>query len=161
VASVLRLEEPTRSWLPRFGQRADSRWGEAGPHIHVHAGATGWAGRGARPLHAVLALTVRAGVGSAMDRAHSVYAPSAGEIASKPRDGLLIVLDDFIASFHPVLDQVEQAVYELEDQVLRTPREAQLQQLSALRQQLSSLHRLWGPARGCGDFLHRVGGAPG
>ena len=91
-----------------------------------------------------------------------MYGTFGGEIASNPALGLLIVLDDFIASFHPVLDQVEQAVYELEDQVLRTAREAQLQQLSALRQQLSSLHRLWEPQReAVATFSIAVGGAPG
>ena len=76
-----------------------------------------------------------------------MYGTFRNEIASNPALGLLIVLDDFIASFHPILDQAEQALYELEDQILRTPREAQLQQLSTLRQQLSSLHRLWEPQR--------------
>src|SRR5262249_36147940 len=76
--------------------------------------------------------------------------------------GLLIVLDDFIASFHPILDQAEQTLYELEDEILRTPREAQLQQLSTLRQQLSSLHRLWEPQReAVATFSLAVGAAPG
>ena len=163
VASVLRLEEPTRSWLPRFGQRARFEMGAKQVRISTFtAGATG----GPVEVHVLFTrswlLTVRAGVGSAMDRAHSVYGTFGGEIASNPALGLLIVLDDFIASFHPVLDQVEQAVYELEDQVLRTPREAQLQQLSALRQQLSSLHRLWEPQReAVATFSIAVGGAPG
>jgi Mg2+ and Co2+ transporter CorA len=163
VASALRLEEPTRSWLPRFGQRARFEMGAKQVRISTFtAGATG------RPVevHVLFTrswlLTVRAGVGSAMDRAHGVYGTFGGEIASNPALGLLIVLDDFIASFHPVLDQVEQAVAELEDQVLRTPCEAQLQQLSALRQQLSSLHRLWEPQReAVATFSIAVGGAPG
>ena len=163
VASVLRLEEPTRSWLPRFGQRARFEMGAKQVRISTFtAGATG----GPVEVHVLFTrswlLTVRAGVGSAMDRAHRVYGTFGGEIASNPALGLLIVLDDFIASFHPVLDQVEQAVAELEDQVLQTPREAQLQQLSALRQQLSSLHRLWEPQRDAvATFSIAVGGAPG
>ena len=107
-------------------------------------------------------LTVRAGAGNAMDRVHRVYGTFRNEIASNPALGLLIVLDDFIASFHPILDQAEQALYELEDQILRTPREAQLQQLATLRQQLSSLHRLWEPQReAVATFSLAVGGVPG
>jgi len=163
VASVLRLEEPTRSWLPRFGQRARFEMGATQVRISTFtAGATG----APVEVHVLFTqswlLTVRAGVGSAMDRAHGVYGTFGGEIASNPALGLLIVLDDFIASFHPVLDKVEQAVYELEDQVLRTPREAQLQQLSILRQQLSSLHRVWEPQReAVATFSVAVGGVPG
>jgi len=163
VASALRLEEPTRSWLPRFGQRARFEMGAQQVRISTFtAGATG------RPIevHVLFTrswlLTVRAGVGSVMDRAHGMYRTFGGEIASNSALGLLIVLDDFIASFHPVLDQLEQALYELEDQVLRTPREAQLQQLSALQQQLSSLHRLWEPQReAVATFSIAAAGAPG
>jgi Mg2+ and Co2+ transporter CorA len=61
-------------------------------------------------------LTVRAAAGNAMDRVHRVYGTFREEIASNPALGLLIVLDDFIASFHPILDQAEQALYELEDE---------------------------------------------
>jgi Mg2+ and Co2+ transporter CorA len=82
-------------------------------------------------------LTVRAGAGNAMDRVHRVFGTFRNEIAANPALGLLIVLDDFIASFHPILDHAEQVLYELEDQILRTPREAQLQQLSTLRHQLT------------------------
>src|SRR5262249_43818514 len=61
-----------------------------------------------------------------------------------------------------VLDQVEQALYQLEDQVLRTPREAQLQELSALQLQLSSLHRLCEPQREAVAALSiAVAGPPG
>src|SRR5262249_10220629 len=148
VASALHVEEPTRSWLPRFGQRARFEIGTQQLRISTFtAGATG------RPIevHVLFTgswlLTVHAGLGSAIDRVHRVYGTFGGEIASNAALGLLVVLNDFIASFHPVLDQLEQALFELEDQVLRTPHEAQLQRLSALQQQLSSLHRLWEPQR--------------
>ncbi len=163
VASVLRIEEPTRSWLPRFGQRA--RFEMRAKQVRISTFTAGPTG-GPVEVHVLFTpswlLTVRAGVGSAMDRAHGVYATFGGEIASNSTLGLLIVLDDFIASFHPVLDQVEQAVAELEDQVLRTPRDAQLQQLSVLRQQLSSLHRVWEPQReAVATFSVAVGGVQG
>jgi Mg2+ and Co2+ transporter CorA len=105
AASALRLEEPTRSWLPRFGQRARFEMGAQQVRISTFtAGATG------RPIevHVLFTrswlLTVRAGVGSVMDRAHGMYRTFGGEIASNSALGLLIVLDDFIASWfsgHP------------------------------------------------------------
>src|SRR5262249_15949369 len=113
VATALRLDEPTSTWLPRFGQRArfqlgahqgripTCRGGGTGGRIEVHVLFT----------HAWL-LTVHARTGNAMDRAHRVYGTFRNEIASDPALGLLIVLDDFIASFHPILDQAEQALYE-------------------------------------------------
>ena len=162
VASALRLEEPMRSWLPRFGQRARF---EMGAHqVRISTFTASGTGRQVEVhvlyTHAWL-LTVRAGVGSAMDRAHRVYGTFSVEIASNSTLALLIVLDDFIASFHPVLDQVEQTLYELEDQILRAPREAHLQQLSALQQQLSALHRLWEPQReAVATFCVAVAGAP-
>jgi len=163
VASALHLEEPTRSWLPRFGQRARFEMGAHQVRISTFtAGLTG----GPVEVHVLFTpswlLTVRSGAGSTMDRAHGVYRTFGSEIESNPALGLLIALDDFIASFHPVLDQVEQALYQLEDQVLRTPREAQLQELSVLQQQLSSLHRLWEPQReAVATFSIAVAGAPG
>jgi magnesium transporter len=163
VASALRLDEPTSTWLPRFGQRARFELGPQQVRISTFtAGATG----GPIEVHVLFThawlLTVRAGAGNAMDRVHRVYGTFRNEIASNPALGLLIVLDDFIASFHPILDQAEQALYELEDQILRTPREAQLQQLATLRQQLSSLHRLWEPQReAVATFSLAVGGVSG
>src|SRR2546427_11493506 len=51
VASVLRLEEPTRSWLPRFGQRARFEMGAKQVRISTFtAGGDGRPGRGDVPF---------------------------------------------------------------------------------------------------------------
>src|SRR5262245_29332513 len=115
VAFALRLDAPTSTWLPRFGPRARF---ELGPHQARLSTFTPGASGGAVVVHELCTpawpLTVRAGAGNAMDRVHRVYGTFRNEIASNPALGLLIVLDDFIASFHPILDQAEQALYQLE-----------------------------------------------
>src|SRR5258705_4184228 len=70
VASVLRLEEPTRSWLPRFGQRARFEMGAKQVRISTFtAVGTGGPGRGHGPFTPSLLLASSAGGGSSLARA--------------------------------------------------------------------------------------------
>src|SRR5262249_19134252 len=82
VATVLRLGDPTRSWLPRFGQRARF---EMGPQVRIStftAGATGSPVEVHVLYTASWLLTVRADVGTVAGRAHAVYGTFGGDIAS-------------------------------------------------------------------------------
>src|SRR2546427_8759727 len=70
VASVLRLEEPTRSWLPRFGQRARFEMGAKQVRISTFtAGGTRGAGEGHGLFPPSPLPAPRAGGGGAMGRA--------------------------------------------------------------------------------------------
>jgi len=74
---------------------------------------------------------------------------------------LPIVLSKCIASFDPLLEQADALLGLLEDQVLRAPKAAQLQQLSGLRKQLGAQRRLWAPQQAAiRNFVVAIGGLP-
>jgi magnesium transporter len=162
VTSVLQIAEPASSWLPRFGQRA--RFEVDGQQIRISTFAAGVSGL---PVEGHILytrswlLTVHAGATNTMERARNMYRVFTDKIAFNHALGLLIVLSEFIASFDPFLEQADELLGALEDQVLRAPKEAQLQQLSGLRKQLWSLHRLWEPQQeAIRNFVVAIGGLP-
>ncbi len=146
VAAALHISEPTLSWLPRFGQRSRlevarqqtriTTWGvgASGLPIEVHVLFTpSWI------------LSVHEGVGSLMDRARSIYQSVVQMIGMRHFLGLLIILTELMESFDPVLERVDKSLYELEEQIIQAPKEAQIEQLMRLRKNLWELHRLWEP----------------
>jgi len=162
VTSLLDIPEPARSWLPRFGQRA--RFEVDGEQIRISTFAAGSSGL---PIegHVLYTrswlLTVHAGATNTMERARNVYRGFTNKLPFNHASALLIVLSEFIASFDLSLEQADEVLGALEDQVLRAPKEAHLQQLSGLRKQLSSLHRLWEPQReAIRNFVIAIGGLP-
>ena len=162
VTSVLKIAEPASSWLPRFGQRA--RFEVDGGQIRISTFAAGVSGL---PIegHVLYTrswlLTVHTGATDSMDRARKMYTVLTDKIAFNRALGLLIVLSEFIASFDLLLEQTDELLGVLEDQVLRDPKEAQLQQLSGLRKQLWPLHRLWAPQQvAVRNFVVALGGIP-
>jgi len=145
VATALHLSEAMSSWLPRFGQRARfetdrqqvriSTWvvGAPGVPIEVHVLFTqSWL------------LTVHAGGGSSMDRARGIYR-NVVETSDAQHLGLFIILTELMASFDPLIEQLDELLYALEGQIIQAPTEAQIEQLVRLRKQLWSLHRIWEP----------------
>jgi len=145
VATALHLSEPISSWLPRFGQRARleadrhqiriSTWGvgASGLPIEVHVLFTqSWL------------LTVHAGGSSSMDWARGIYR-SVVETTEAQQSGLFIILTELVASFNPLIEQLDELLYALEEEVIQAPTEAQVKQLVRLRKQLWSLHRIWEP----------------
>ena len=101
------------------------------------------------------------GATDSMDRARKMYTVLRDKIASNRALGLLIVLSEFIASFDLLLEHADELLGVLEDQVLRDPKEAQLQQLSGLRKQLWPLPRLWAPQQiAVRNFVVALGGIP-
>ena len=162
VALVLQIAEPASSWLPRFGQRP--RFEVDGQQIRISTFAAGVSGT---PIEAHVLytrawlLTVHAGAAATMDRARNMYRVLTDKMAFNRALGLLIVLSEFIASFDPLLEQADELLGALEEQVLQAPKEAQLQQLSGLRKQLWSLHRLWQPQQeAIRNFVVAIGGLP-
>ena len=76
--------------------------------------------------------------------------------------GLLIILAELLASFDPLIEHLDELLYALEEQVIQTPKEAQIDQLVKLRKQLWSLHRIWEPQQGAARQLSfYVKGRPG
>ena len=162
VANALHLSEPMSSWLPRFGQRARfeavlhqariSTWGAgaSGLPIEVHILSTpSWL------------LTVHDGAGNSMDRARGIYREVAQTIEGQPLRGLLIVLSELVASFDPLIEQLDEVLNALEEQIVQTPKEAQIEQLVRLRRRLWSLHRIWQPQQGSAkQFLLSIRGLP-
>ena len=153
VATALHLSEPMSSWLPRFGQRARleadrqqiriSTWviGASGLPIEVHVLFTqSWL------------LTVHAGGGSSMDRARSIYR-NVVDTSEAKRLGLFIIMTELLASFDPLVEHLDELLYALEEQVIRAPTEAQIEQLVRLRKQLWSLHRIWEPQQRAANQL--------
>ena len=53
-----------------------------------------------------------------------------------------------MASFDPLLEHLDELLHSLEEQVLQSPTEEQIEQLVKLRKQLWSLHRIWEPQQG-------------
>lgn len=162
VMSILQIAEPASSWLPRFGQRA--RFEVDGQQIRISTFAAGVSGL---PIegHVLYTrswlLTVHAGATNTMERARNMYRVFTDKIAVNRALGLQIVLIEFISSFDLSLEQADELLGALEDQVLRAPKEAQFQQLSGLRKQLWSLHRLWDPQQAAiRNFVVAIGGLP-
>jgi Mg2+ and Co2+ transporter CorA len=162
VARVLQIAEPASSWLPRFGQRP--RFEVDGQQIRISTFAVEVSGT---PIEAHVLytrswlLTVHAGAATTMQRARNTYRVLTDKSAFNRALGLLIVLSEFIGSFDPLLEQADELLGALEDQVLQAPKEAQLQQLSGLRKQLWSLHRLWQPQQDAiRNFVVAIGGLP-
>ena len=162
VMSILQIAEPASSWLPRFGQRA--RFEVDGQQIRISTFAAGVSGL---PIegHVLYTrswlLTVHAGATNTMERARNMYRVFTDKIAFNRALGLQIVLIEFISSFDLSLEQADELLGALEDQVLRAPKEAQFQQLSGLRKQLWSLHRLWDPQQAAiRNFVVAIGGLP-
>jgi len=162
VARVLQIAEPASSWLPRFGQRP--RFEVDGQQIRISTFAAGISGT---PIEAHVLytrawlLSVHAGAATTMQRARNLYRVLTDKSAFNRALGLLIVLSEFIASFDPLLEQADELLGALEEQVLQAPKEAQLQQLSGLRKQLWSLHRLWQPQQDAiRNFVVAIGGLP-
>jgi magnesium transporter len=163
AATALDLSEPMSSWLPRFGQRARfevsrqqtriSTWGVGASELPVE-------------VHILFTqswlLTVHAGAGSSMDRARSINRYIVQTIEAQHFLGLLIILAELLASFDPLIEHLDESLYALEEQVIQTPKEAQIDQLVKLRKQLWSLHRIWEPQQGATRQLSfYVKGRPG
>jgi len=153
VASALHISEPISSWLPRFGQRARlevdrqqiriSTWGvgASGLPIEVHVLFTqSWL------------LTVHDGCGGSMDRARGIYRNVVQTLEAQ-HSGLLMILTELMASFDPLLERLDELLYALEEQVIRAPTKAQIEQLVRLRKQLWSLQRIWEPQQGAANKL--------
>jgi Mg2+ and Co2+ transporter CorA len=162
VVRVLKIAEPASSWLPRFGQRP--RFEVDGQQIRISTFAAAISGT---PIEAHVLytrawlLSVHAGAATTMQRARNTYRVLTDKSAFNRALGLLIVLSEFIASFDPLLEQADELLGALEEQVLQAPKEAQLQQLSGLRKQLWSLHRLWQPQQeAIRNFVVAIGGLP-
>lgn len=163
VISILQIAEPASSWLPRFGQRG--RFEVDGQQIRISTFAAGVSGL---PIEAHVLytrswlLTVHTGATNTMERARNMlYRVFTDKIAFNRALGLQIVLIEFISSFDLSLEQADELLGALEDQVLRTPKEAQFQQLSGLRKQLGSLHRLWDPQQAAiRNVVVAIGGLP-
>ncbi len=162
VISALQIAEPASSWLPRFGQRA--RFEVDGQQIRISTFAAGVSGL---PIEGHILytrswlLTVHAGAANILERARNRYRVFTERITFNRPLELLIVLSEFIASFDPLLEQTDESLGTLEDQVLRAPKEAQLQQLSGLRKELWLLHRLWEPQReAVRNFVVAIGSLP-
>ncbi|HAM53468.1 MAG TPA: hypothetical protein DCP92_23270 [Nitrospiraceae bacterium] len=163
VTAALRIPEPTSSWLPRFGQRA--RFEVDGQQFRVSTFAVGDSGL---PIEGHLLntpswlLTVHAGAGDSMDRARAMCRALTGKVAFSHAEVVLIILNELMASFDPLLEHTDELLGQLEDQVLQEPKVAQLQQLSELRKQMWSLHRLWEPQyERVRDFALAIGGVHG
>jgi magnesium transporter len=162
VAAALTIPEPTSSWLSRFGQRA--RFEMDREHIRISTFVLGDAGLPIEP-HILFTrswvLTVHSGAGTSMDRARATCRALIGLGDFNLAAVVFIILNELIASFDPLLDHTDELLGELEDQVLRAPKAAQLQQLSGLRKQMWSLHRLWEPQyEKIRDFALAIGVLP-
>jgi Mg2+ and Co2+ transporter CorA len=146
VATALHVSEPTLSWLPRFGQRA--RLETAKQHTRISTWGVGASGLPTE-VHILFTqswlLSVHEGVGSAMDRARSIYKSFVQMMDKRHFMGLIIVLTELMESFDPLLERLDESLYALEEQIIEAPREAQIEQLGRLRKQLWGLHRLWEP----------------
>jgi Mg2+ and Co2+ transporter CorA len=163
VASVLHLSETMSTWLPRFGQRARmetssqqtriSTWGvgASGLPIEVHILFTqSWL------------LTIHDGCGSSMERTRGIFRNVSDAIAAQHFLGLVIMLTELVASFDSSLEHLDELLYELEEQVIQAPKEAQIEQLVRLRKQLWSLHRNLEPQQGAAKHLAlSIKGLPG
>lgn len=153
VSAALHLSEPMSSWLPRFGQRARLELGRQ--QIRISTWGVGTSGLPIE-VHVLFTqswlLTVHTGGGSSMDRARSIYRNVVQTIEAR-HSGLLIILTELMASFDPLLEHLDESLYALEEQVIRTPTEAQIEQLARLRKQLWSLHRIWEPQQGAASKI--------
>ncbi|MGO9107062.1 MAG: magnesium transporter CorA family protein [Dissulfurispiraceae bacterium] len=153
VAAALHLSEQMSSWLPRFGQRARLELGKE--QIRISTWGVGASGMPIE-VHVLFSqswlLTVHAGGGSSMDRARGIYRNVVPTIEAR-HSGLLVILTELMASFDPLLERLDESLYALEEQVIRAPTEAQIEQLARLRKQLWSLHRIWEPQQGAASKL--------
>jgi len=146
AATALNISEPILSWLPRFGQRPRFEVDEDQIRISTFA-----ASASGQPVEAHFLytksrlLTVHSGIGHTMDRARTLISGITARVALGPVAVALLILNELMYSFDPVLEAADGLLNDLEDQVLRVPREEQLLKLSALRKQMWSLHRLWEP----------------
>jgi magnesium transporter len=149
VASALRIDEETGAFLARFGKRA--RVEVAKQRIRLST----WTVEGADRLsevHVLFApsswlLTVGTGAGPTMDRARSVLKLFAESESFDWRIAIIIVLNELLAGFGPLLEQYDDWLDKLEMQILQSPKKALLQELSVLRQQLLAVHRVLVPYR--------------
>jgi len=162
VATALRIPEPTNLWLPRFGQRARFEVDEK--QIRISTFAVGTPGLPTE-VHLLYTrswfLTVHADAGAATDRARAVCRAFSARTTLDPAETVLFVLNEFMSSFSPHLDAADESLGGLEDQILCEPKVAQLQQLSALRKRMWSLHRLWEPQyEAMRNFSLAIGGVP-
>ena len=162
VAKALRIPEPTSSWLPRFGQRPRFEVDETRLRISTFAvGASGLPTEGHLLYSPSWILTVHAGAGASTDRARVICETLNESIASYHATVALIILTEFMAGFNPLLDRIDEQLGELEDQILREPKAVHLQQLSGIRKQTWSVHRLWEPQyESIREFVIAIEGLP-
>jgi len=162
VTTALHVPELTGNWLPRFGQRSRFEVDETQVRISTFAvGSSGLPTEGHLLYTRPWLLTVHTGAGASMDRARVICKTLSEQIASNHAVVALIILNEFMASFDPLLDRTDEMLGELEDQILREPKVAHLQQLSVLRKQMWSLHRLWEPQyETIREFVMAIEGLP-
>jgi len=162
VTTALQTSEPMSSWLQRFGQRSRFEVVDNRARITVFAaGASGLPVEGHVLYTPSWLLTVHNGAGASMDRARDMCKTLASRVKLDPAGVVLLILNEFMSSFGSVLDAADEALGELEDQILQEPKASQLQQLSLLRKQMWSLHMLWEPQyEASKEFSLAVGTVP-
>jgi Mg2+ and Co2+ transporter CorA len=146
VAAALRIAEPTSSWLPRFGQRPRFEVDAKSVRISTFAATgSGLPTEGHFLYTPSWLLTVHVAAGDSMERARTIFKAFPAGIVPGHAEMLLLILSEFMSSFDLLLDVTDESLSALEDEVLRKPKVALLQQLSVLRKRMWSFHRLWEP----------------
>jgi Mg2+ and Co2+ transporter CorA len=146
VANALHLSEPINSWLPRFGQRARFEVGKDQTRI-----STWGADANGQPIevHIVYTesciLTAHAGAANSMDRARVIFRDVIQTFGMQHAWGLFYIMTELVASFDPLIEKLDELLNTLEEQLIQTPMEVQIERLVRLRKQLWSLHRIWAP----------------
>jgi magnesium transporter len=71
---------------------------------------------------------------------------------ARERELIIEILDTVLSSYVPVLDRIDEAIDEIEQDVIETPREQSLQRIFALKRDLIGMRRVVTPMR---DFFAR------
>jgi magnesium transporter len=161
VASSLGLDDQTSTWLPRFGKR--SRFDMENQRIRISA----WTVEGSAQLSEVhllhtptsWLLTVHSGAEVTMNRARGILSLFV-DPKSLDRNAIFVVMNEMLSGFEPLLEHCNEWRERLEMQILQSPKQALLQELAALRQQLLALQRPLVPHRDeMRDFVVSADGA--
>ena len=149
VVDALAIDEDTGAWLPRFGQRA--RFEFQNKRLRVST----WALNEANQLcevHLLYSppawlLTVHSGATAAMDRSRGILKILVERESFNPQGTIFIVLHELLAGFDPLVEHCDEWLDKLETEIMQSPRGTLLEELSRLRLQLMSLHRVLIPHR--------------